>query len=35
MFGLDYMESYLMPVFIIFMLFVVLGVGALARKGGS
>jgi hypothetical protein len=35
MFELDYMESYLLPVLIIFILVVVLGVGALARKGGQ
>ena len=35
MFELDYMESYLLPVFIIFMTLVVLGIGALARKGGQ
>ena len=35
MFELDYMESYLLPVLIIFMFVVVLGVGALARKGSQ
>lgn len=35
MFELDYMESYLLPVLIIFMVVVVLGVGVLARKGGQ
>jgi hypothetical protein len=35
MFALDYMESYLLPVFVIFMLLVVVGVGTLARKGGQ
>jgi hypothetical protein len=35
MFPLDFMESYLMPVFIIFMTLVAIGVGALARKGGE
>ena len=35
MFELDYMESYLLPVFVIFMTFVIVGIGALARKGGK
>ncbi len=35
MFPLDFMESYLMPVFVIFMTLVVIGVVALARKGGN
>lgn len=35
MFALDYMESYLLPVLVVFMAFVVVGVGVLARKGGQ
>lgn len=35
MFELGYMESYLLPVFVIFMALVVIGVGVLARKGGQ
>lgn len=35
MFPLDFMESYLMPVFVIFMTLVVIGVVALARKAGN
>ncbi len=35
MFPLDFMESYLMLVFIIFMTLIVIGVGTLARKGGE
>ena len=35
MFELDYMESYLLPVFIIFMAVIIVGIGALARKGSQ
>jgi hypothetical protein len=35
MFELDYMETYLLPVFVIFMTIIIVGIGVLARKGGK
>jgi len=35
MFELDYMESYLLPSFLIFMVLIAVGIGALALRGGK
>lgn len=35
MFALDYMESYLLPSFLIVMAFIIVAIGLLAVKGGK